>query len=168
MASTHWETTRHRTTRCCQEGHRFTVRHSQLPFAGKGLWLESDAPSKSRLCAYGGKVRDFVPGEKRNYSFAVSAKQVVDADDTQTRGLGAFANTLRGDDKVSRAYNSKLKPYNKAVSLHTNNRKIKGATSPVELFCGYGSAYKIKSKPPGGTGTPHRTGMPAAGKRKQR
>ena len=106
-----------------------------------GLWVFGPWPKGERI-AYGGVVVDASKASKE-YSVYLNKKQMIDASDRRTRGLGAWANTLRGEEQTSRfKYNADIVVDTKSKTAALVSRGIR-QEGWVEVFCPYGKSFRF-------------------------
>lgn len=120
---------------------QLTVKKSQLPNAGKGLYTKKVIPKGTRIVEYKGNVttwKEVNHDEGSNgYIFFVNRNHVIDARHTMDE-LARYANDAKGLQRIKGVNNnSEYEKEGKVVYI----KAIKDIPAGGEILVGYGKEY---------------------------
>jgi len=122
-----------------------SIKKSQLPSAGQGLWAEKDFNRGEIIVQYNGEKITWKECEKRNlaqeghgcYYFYISNKRCIDAQYT-TWAKGRYANDAAGLCRIAGLRNNSKYEIIKGEVFIKASRNIKVGE---EIFVSYGKGY---------------------------
>jgi uncharacterized protein len=122
-----------------------TIKKSQIPSAGKGLWAEKDFKRGEVIVKYDGEKITWKECDRRNkaqegyggYYLYITKRNCIDAQYT-TWAHGRYANDAAGVSRIEGLRNNARYEIRKGEAFIIASRNIKAAE---EIFVSYGKSY---------------------------
>jgi len=122
-----------------------SVKESQLPLAGQGLWAQKDFKRKEIICKYEGEQVTWKECQRRNeaqvgygcYYLYINERKCIDAQHTPW-AIGRYANDAAGLSRIKKLRNNARYEIIKGEAYIVASRNIKNGE---EIFVSYGRSY---------------------------